>query len=146
MATTAEILNEVVKLSDGRINYPDDLERLIDLATSKNKMKLLEDISFHAKFSVGLLNVVQKKDSTIDEQYFVKTVEEYTRAIEKIKNLLKELLSSASEFVQSVFDEKYFQLSQQCLSNLNLLCSDLSYLKLYFNDAKNRNPLGENPL
>ncbi|MCL6099989.1 MAG: hypothetical protein M1391_15600 [Bacteroidetes bacterium] len=136
MVKTSEILNAVDKLSGGRINFRDDLERLIDLAASKNKMQLLEEISFNAKFSAGLLNVVQKKNSTVDEEYFIKAVEEYTQVIEKVKNLLSDLISSDSEFIQSVFAEKYFQLSQQSLSNLNLLCFDLSYLKLYFNDVK----------
>ncbi|MCL4547923.1 MAG: hypothetical protein M1495_05065 [Bacteroidetes bacterium] len=138
MVKTSEILNAVDKLSGGRINFRDDLERLIDLAASKNKMQLLEEISFNAKFSAGLLNVVQKKNSTVDEEYFIKAVEEYTQVIEKVKNLLSDLISSDSEFIQSVFAEKYFQLSQQSLSNLNLLCFDLSYLKLYFNDVKNK--------
>ena len=127
----------VDKLSNGKLNSRDDLELLIDLALTKDKIKLLEEISFQAKFSVGLLKVVQKKNSIIDEQYFVKAVDEYSLTIEKIKNKLKELISLDSEFIQSVFAEKYFQLSQQSLSNLNLLCSDLSYLKLYFNDSKN---------
>ncbi|MEW5841663.1 MAG: hypothetical protein AB1775_00205 [Bacteroidota bacterium] len=138
MVKTSEILNAVDQLCGGRINFRDDLERLIDLAASKNKMPLLEEISFNAKFSAGLLNVVQKKNSTVDEEYFMKAVEEYTQVIEKIKNLLRGMISSDSEFIQSVFAEKYFQLSQQSLSNLNLLCADLSYLKLYFNDVKNK--------
>lgn len=138
MSSTTEILGEVEKLSAGQLNFRDDLERLIDLAISKNKMQMLEDLAFHAKFSVGLLNVVQKKNSTVDEQYFVKAVDEYTHVIEKIRTLLKELVASGSEFIQAVFEEKYFQLSQQALSNLNLFCADLSYLKLYFNDLKNK--------
>lgn len=138
MIKTSEILGEVDKLSNSKIHFRDDLERLIDIALDNDKSQLLEEISFHAKFSSGLLSVVQKKSNTIDEQYFVKAVEEYTRAIEKTTALLKEFISSGSEFIQSIFAEKYFQLSQQSLSNLNLLCSDLSYLKLYFNDRKNK--------
>lgn len=138
MIKTSEILGEVDKLSNSKIHFRDDLERLIDIALDSSKLQLLEEISFHAKFSSGLLSVVQKKNNTMDEQYFVKAVEEYTRAIEKTTALLKEFISSGSEFIQSVFAEKYFQLSQQSLSNLNLLCSDLSYLKLYFNDRKNK--------
>lgn len=138
MASASEILEEVNKLSNHKLNFRDDLERLINLALTKDKIKLLEEISFQAKFSAGLLRVVQKKNSTIDEQYFVKAVDEYSRTIEKIKNMLKDLISLDSDFIQSVFVEKYFHLSQHSLSNLNLLCSDLSYLKLYFNDSKNQ--------
>lgn len=140
MVTTTEILSEVDKLSAGQLYFRDDLERLIDLAISKERISLLEELSFHAKFSAGILNIVQKKSSTVEEQYFVKAVDEYTQAVEKIRKMLSELVSTGSEFIQSVFAEKYFQLSQQCLSNLNFLCSDLSYLKLYFNDAKSRSP------
>ncbi len=138
MIKTSEILIEVDRLSNSRIHLRDDLERLIDIAIDYNKLQLLEEISFYAKFSAGLLSVVQKQNNSIDEQYFVKAVEEYTKAIEKTVTLLKEFISSGSEFIQSVFAEKYFQLSQQSLSNLNLLCSDLSFLKLYFNDRKSK--------
>jgi len=136
--TTQEILSSVEKLSNGFLNFRDDIERLIDLAVVQNKMSVLEELTFHAKFSDGMLHIIQKKNDVVDEQYFIKATEEYKSSIQKVKDLLKDLLDGSDKFIKSIFEEKFLQLTQQNFSNLNLLCSDLSYFKLYFNDIKNR--------
>jgi predicted RND superfamily exporter protein len=137
--TTDNILIKVNELAENHLQQRGDMELLIDTAVKQDKIQLLEDLSFHAKFSNGLLRVIQKKDSTIDEEYFLKAVDEYKNSIEKVRTVLEELLSNASEFIKSVLTEKYLQLTQSSLANLNSLCSDLSYLKLFFNDLKNLN-------
>ncbi len=137
--TTNNILIKVNELAEKHLQHREDLELLIDTAIKQNKISLLKELSFQAKFSSGLLRVVQKKESTIDEAYFLKAVEEYKNSIEKVRTVLEELLSNGSEFIKSVLTEKYLQLNQVSLANLNSLCSDLSYLKLFFNDLKNLN-------
>ncbi len=137
--TTDNILQRVNELAENRLQRREDLELLIDTAIKQNKISLLKELSFHAKFSDGLLRVVQKKESTVDEAYFLKATEEYKNSIEKVRTVLEELLINASEFFNSVLTEKYLQLSQVSLANLNSLCSDLSYLKLFFNDLRNIN-------
>ncbi len=137
--TTNSILTKVSELAENRLQRREDLELLIDTAIKQNKISLLKELSFHAKFSDGLLRVVQKKESTVDEAYFLKATEEYKNSIEKVRTVLEELLINASEFFNSVLTEKYLQLSQVSLANLNSLCSDLSYLKLFFNDLRNIN-------
>lgn len=136
--TTENILTGVKAVAENHLLQPDDLEQLIDTAIRHDKIQLLENLSFHAKFSNGLLRVIQKKDSTIDEEYFLKAVDEYKSSIEKVRIYLEELLSKSSSFIKSILTEKYLQLSQISLTNLNSICSDLSYLKLFFNDLKNR--------
>jgi hypothetical protein len=136
--TTENILTGIRALAENHLLQPEDLEQLIDMAVRHDKIQLLEDLSFHAKFSNGLLRVIQKKDSTIDEEYFQKAVDEYKGSIEKVRTIFEELLSKSSGFIKSILTEKYLQLSQISLTNLNSICSDLSYLKLFFNDLKNR--------
>ena len=130
------ILNKLDELSDGKLKFRDDIEKLVDTAIADNKMKLLEEISFTAKFIQGLLSIIQKKDDNIDPAYFEKAVGEYTEAVSGIKNQLEELISANSEFYKSIFSEKFFSMTQVSLQNLNNLCADLSYLKLFFNDQK----------
>ena len=137
--TTGNILLKISELAENRLQRREDLELLIDTAIKQNKISLLKELSFHAKFSDGLLRVIQKKENTVDEVYFIKAAEEYKSSIEKVRTVLEELLSNASEFIKSVLMEKYLQLTQVSLANLNSLCSDLSYLKLFFNDLKNLN-------
>lgn len=136
--TTENILTGIKALAETHLLQPYDLEQLIDTAVRHDKIQLLEDLSFHAKFSNGLLRVIQKKDSTIDEEFFLKAVDEYKDSIEKVRTIFEELLSKSSDFIKPILTEKYLQLSQISLTNLNSICSDLSYLKLFFNDLKNR--------
>lgn len=132
------VLVKVAELSGKALLQRDDLKLLIDTAIAQDKIHLLEELAFHAKFSSGLLRVVQRKDSTIDEPYFLKAVDEYKVGIEKVSTIFGELLNTSSDFIKSILSEKYLQLSQIGLSNLNSICSDLSYLKLFFNDLKSK--------
>ena len=131
-----KILNEVEGLSNNRLCFRDDLEILIKITQKSEKFRLLEKISFHAKFSNCLLKVIQRKDPLIEETFFLKSSSEYKDSLQKVINLLERLLKEESDFIRTIFEEKYFGLNQQCLNNLNNLCSDLSYLKLYLNDLK----------
>ncbi len=130
------ILTEVDKLAEGKILNREDLHRLIDLALQTNQMKKLEELSFQARFSQGLLKIIRTKDNSINDEYFVVVRNEFGGGIEKIKNLINDLIPQSEKFIREIFENKYFQLTQQSLSNLNNLCTDLSYLKMYFNDRK----------
>lgn len=131
-----KILAEVDKLAEGKIFNSEDLHRLIDLALQNNQVKKLEELSFQARFSQGLLKIIRTKDNSINDEYFVVVSGQFGEGIEKIKNLINDLIPQQEKFLREIFDNKYFQLTQQSLSNLNNFCTDLSYLKMYFNDRK----------
>lgn len=131
-----KILDIIDHLSKGKLNFRDDLGRLIELSIKNDKMKILEDLSFQARYTQGLLKIIQNRDNNIDEEYFAKVQNEFTESIQKIKISIELLLSFSSNFIKEIFIEKYLQMSQVSFSNLNKLCLDLSYLKLYFNDMK----------
>jgi hypothetical protein len=131
-----KILAGVDRLSNNRLYFRDDLEILIKITQQSGKFLMLEELSFHAKFSNGLLKVIQRKDPVVEETFFLKVSSEYKDSLQKVVKLLEDLLKEGSDFIRTIFKEKYLGLNQQCLSNLNSLCSDLSYLKLYFNDLR----------
>lgn len=131
-----KILNEVRILSGNNLEVSDDLERLIEISLAGGKINLLKEISFNAKFLRGLMAVIQKRDQTFDDIYFEKVKGELLDGTTKIKNQLSELLESSSGFIRNVFEEKYMKLTQESIQNLYRFCTDLSYLKLYFNDQK----------
>ena len=133
-----QILSEIDKLSNSSLNFRDDLEILIKITQQSGNYELLEELSFQAKFSNGLLKVIQRKNPLIDETFFLKASNEYKVSLQEVAKLLENLLKEGSDFIRTIFKEKYLELNQQCLNNLNNLCSDISYLKLYFNDMKDR--------
>ena len=132
-----EIISEVDRLSGGKLNFRDDIESFIRIAAEEGKMETLKEISFYAKFLKSILSILQRKDEIIDGNYLNKAAGEYKTNLRKISDLINELLGNGNAFLKGILNEKYFKLSVESLRNLNLLCSDLSYLKLYFNDRRN---------
>jgi len=132
-----EIISEVDRLSGGKLNFRDDIESFIRIAAEEGKMETLKEISFYAKFLKSILSILQRKDEIIDGNYLNKAAREYKTNLRKISGLINELLGNGNAFLKGILNEKYFKLSVESLRNLNLLCSDLSYLKLYFNDRRN---------
>ena len=132
-----EIISEVDRLSGGKLNFWDDIESFIRIAAEEGKMETLKEISFYAKFLKSILSILQRKDEIIDGNYLNKAAGEYKTNLRKISGLINELLGNGNAFLKGILNEKYFKLSVESLRNLNLLCSDLSYLKLYFNDRRN---------
>jgi hypothetical protein len=133
---TVKIISGVEEISNGRLNFKEDLQRLIEASFLNNKMKYLEDLSFQARYSQGLLKIIQNRDNKIEDEYFVKVQNEFMESVLKIKEILETLLSQSSEFIKQIFREKYLLMTQQSLNNLNLLCNDLGFVKIYFNDLK----------
>lgn len=130
------IFLEVEKLAGSKIANKEDLLRIISLAVQNDNVKILEDLSFQAKFTQGLLKIINTKDNSIQDEYFSTVKKEFGTSVETIKNLLKAIISNSDNFYEEIIEKKYFQLSHQSLSNLSILCNDLSYLKLYLNDQK----------
>jgi hypothetical protein len=134
--TAEKICNAVEDISLGKLQNKDDLFRIIEIAVQNDKMKLLGELAFHAKFSQGLISIIQKNNSEIEEEYYQKIRTELVESIENVKKQFDELLKDASDFLKTIFKEKYFEMSQKGIANLNSLCSDLTFLKLYLNDSK----------
>lgn len=130
------IFFEVEKLAGGKIANKEDLLRIISLAVQNDNVKILEDLSFQAKFTQGLLKIINTKENSIKDEYFSTVKKEFGASVETIKNLLKSIISNSDNFYEEIIGKKYFQLTHQSLSNLSILCNDLSYLKLYLNDQK----------
>jgi hypothetical protein len=118
-----------------KLKYSEDLKRLISESVQNKKTKLLSDLAFSAKFTKGLVNVIQKNNQDVNAEYFKRMELEYLTIISSIRDMLRELVST-NDFLLKVFEKKYFALTHQALNNLNGFCVDLSYLKLYLNDKK----------
>lgn len=126
----------VSDFSGGRLRRKEDLERLIDLSIKHNRKKELEEAAFDAKFLQGLFSIVQRGESALDEPLFAKYMQEYTEAMTRVKDNLSQIISGAGEFYNKIFTQKYLSLTQESVSNLNDLCYDLSWLKMYMNEYR----------
>lgn len=120
---------------EGLVNK-EDVKRIIELAYKDDKINTLEDLTFSAKFVKGLVKIIKSTTNDMGEEYFNKIKREYSDNMENVKKNLGDITDGGSEFIQKVFDDKYFQVNQKNLENLNSLCEDLSFVKLYLNDQK----------
>jgi hypothetical protein len=127
---------EVLNYSKHKLKQKEDLERLIEISIQSDNFSILEKSAFTAKYLQGLFSIVQRGDKLIDEEVFKKYTSEYSENLEKLKNNLKIIIKGTGEFYNKIFEEKYFSLTQSSINNLNNLCYDLSWLKMYLNDKR----------
>lgn len=132
--SSKEFLEKIYNFSNQKLKQKEDLERLIEISNKNNNFKLLEKTAFTAKYLQGLFNIIQRGDKIIDEEIFAKYTKEYSENIEQIKIYIKNILKDGSNFYKKIFEEKYFELTQISISNLNELCYDLSWVKMYINE------------
>lgn len=131
-----EFYNGLINFSRGKILNEEDIQRLLEITFKEDKLKELDDVSFSAKFTKGLLRIIQNRDNNIEDEYFEKVKKEYSENIQKVKSGLEDLIKNSSDFLKGIYEEKYFQLTHESLANLNNLCSDLEWVKMYLNDQK----------
>lgn len=134
--SAAEILASVNELSNNKINFKDDVEIVLKHSIQTNKLDLLKSLAFDAKYSTGLFRVISQRDKIIDEDYFQKMKNEYTESVKKVREKLSAIFIDASPFTKEIIENKFLEMTQTGMMNLNKLCVDLSYVKLYFNDLK----------
>jgi len=118
-----------------KLKYPEDLKLIFSEASKKNLNDKLEELSFRAKYFIGLTRIIKVKNEEIEKDYYKKVEGELLSAVTAIREILKEIIDG-NDFISEIFKKKFFLLTQQSLNNLNLLCSDLSYFKLFLNDLK----------
>ncbi|KAF0152773.1 MAG: hypothetical protein FD143_701 [Ignavibacteria bacterium] len=133
-----KIIRQVEEASGQILKSKEDFRLIVEAALSSQKIDELNELAFHAKFVFGLLSVIKKREAVVDEEYFKKVGEEFSQSYEIIRKLIQIILGNSSGFVKNIFSEKYFQLSQTSLQNLNKLCEDFAQLKLYLNDLKQK--------
>lgn len=132
------VISEVENLSGGFLKAKEDLHLILETAILSQKFDELSELAFQAKYITGLQKVIQKREAVVDEEYFKKVGNEFQTAYQKIKTSLQSIMGNSTSFVNNIFSEKYLQLTQDSLRNLNRLCEDISFLKLYLNDLKTK--------
>lgn len=134
------ILEEVEALSKNRLKMKDDLQRIIELSMKNGRASLLDETAFKAKYLQGLFAIIQRGESSIDEEVFRRYMAEYVENVEAVKKNLALIIEDSGSFYKNIFEEKYFSMTQESISNLNKLIYDLGWYKMYLNDRKTGSP------
>ena len=137
-STSDDFFKNVEIFSKGQLKKTEDLQRLIEFSFKEKKINKLEETAFYSKYLQGLLKIIQRGETSLNDEVFSRYQKEYFDNIEKIKSNLQEIIKNSGDFYKSIFIEKYFSLTKESMQNLNDLCYDLSWVKMYLNNSKNQ--------
>lgn len=138
-AKAEEFCDHVNSFSKNKLNNKEDLVRLTEVIFENDKNDIMNNLVFNAKYSQGLIKIVQQRTNDFEDEYFEKIKAEYTETIKKIKSDLDLIIKDTSSFYKKIFEEKYMQLTHESMSNLKGLIDDLSWVKMFLNDEKRNN-------
>lgn len=136
-----KLVKEIEGFSKNKLKRKDDLKILIEVSIKNEKMTLLKDLSFTAKYVLGLQRALKKGSTNPEIGNIDKIKEDYSDNLIKSLDQVKEITDLASEKTKNDFNKIYFELSRQSLQNLNELLEDLEWTKMYFNHLKHINPI-----
>jgi hypothetical protein len=133
---TADFVNEVEKFSGTNLNKKAELLRIYEESIKSGKGKTFEDLVFTAKYLRGLMRVLQNSTNNPQVNSSEQIKADFSANIKKVKDQLKDIISNSDVELKKHFDENYFEMSQEGLTNLNELLVDLEWTKMYLNDQK----------
>lgn len=130
------LLDEVEQFANNKLKRKKDLETLVRLSYENEKTKEFEDLSFTAKYIIGLQRVLKKGNTNPEVTNLEQIKKDYSSNFEKVVVQFKEILSSSSEEIKNYFHKTYLELNQESFINLNELLEDLEWTKMYLNKKK----------
>jgi len=129
-------LDDVEKFSGKSLNKKNDLILVLEACNSNEKFKELENLSFTGKYVNGLFKVLANSPKIPEVENVDHIKKDLSENMEKVISQLKEITSYMNDMDKKFFEEKYFQLSQTTIQNLQLLVEDLDTIKRYLNQIK----------
>jgi hypothetical protein len=134
----ADHLTALEALSQKRISRGEDVALLLEVAYSTAREKDLEDLSFHAKFSVRTAGIMKRIGRTGDG--YDRLAAELSANLEKVRSLLAMFLAAAPGDAAEIFRQRYLALTPGALENLMVLLYDLSWHKNWHIDHPGQSP------
>lgn len=131
---TIDLIFDLKEYSSDSIKNMEDLSRIIELTFSNNNEKEFMEIIFQGKYLKGIKNVLGKKID--DENTRIKLTDEFKSGMENLSSKISTIAEQADKELAHTFKNKYFNTTQECMTNYVSLIDDFSICKNYFNDKK----------
>jgi hypothetical protein len=130
--STSTLLDALVSFSGGKLTRRDDLGALIELSARQDRIAVLEDLCFLAKFLSKTYGIINRIDQNGDA--FDRLSREFSYNLQKASSLVQTLVSDAPKEVQERFARTYLSLEAGTLRDFLALCYDLSWYKNWLID------------
>src|SRR5664279_1069851 len=118
---SAGIIDEIDEFSLHKLNKKTDLKTLYCQSIKDDKLKTFEELSFTAKYVDGLMRVLKTGTSNPDVKSLEHIRRDFTHNMQKIVDLMKEIIAHADETIKIYFEKTYFDMSHQGMQNLTLI-------------------------
>ena len=136
----SDFVNEVEKFSGTNLNKKAELLRIYEKSINSGKEKVFEDLAFTGKYLRGLMRVLQNGSNNPQVESLDNIKADFSSNVKKVITQIKDIISDSDEALQKHFEENFFEMSQEGLTNLNELLVDLEWTKIYLNDQKKQKP------
>lgn len=131
---TLNFINELERHANRKLNYPQDVAYLVDIARLSNAVDQFEDTIFHAKFIAKSFAVMRRIG--VDGEGYDKLSAEFQSSLRKATALLKSLVEHAPSEIHQHYATMYFSLNHETLDKLMNLINDLALVKNWRVDGK----------
>lgn len=136
LSSGIELLKAVDKFSQQKIKNRDSLHLLFDICIVKDKLQLLEELSFTSKYLNGLARVLISASGNSDFPNIESIKKDYSENVLKATDELKRIISMTDEPTQKKFTIEFFDLTPEAFTKLRMLFEDLEWTKRYLNALK----------
>lgn len=141
---TLKLISELTQFSGNKIKNSSDLSVLIEASFQSRNERLLNDLSYTAKYLNGLGKILRDKTilqsvhgipekKTLDESSVNKIRNEFKEHIQKFTLQLTVLIKDLDESDRNVIEKKYIDMTRSSLINLTSIIYDLTWLKKLLN-------------
>ena len=113
-----------------------EISLITGTSLSQGKQEEFKDLIFTGKYVSGLKKVLAGRTINNDK-YIEKMFEEFNQNLQKVIDLMKNIIEDTGEPEKKFFNEKYFLMNHKSIVNTMELIEDLSLCKEYFNNNPN---------
>jgi hypothetical protein len=144
---TLKLISELTQFSGNKIKNSGDLSVLIEASFLARNERLLNDLTFTAKYLNGLgkilrdnmisqsaHNTIEKK--SLDESSANKIRSEFKEHIKKFTLQMAALIKDLDESDRNIIEKKYLDMTRSSMINLSSMIYDLTWLKKLLNTKK----------
>jgi hypothetical protein len=131
---TEQFLQTLETFSGGKLKRRADFGLLLDAAHSSDQHGVLEQLCFHAKFSVKAYGIMKRIGK--DGEGYDRLAAEFTESMNIITGHLRTLIRSAEPDERQPFESRYLVLNAESFRNLMELLNDLAWYKNWLIDQK----------
>ncbi len=134
LPSITEFISQLELFSNGKLNYPEKIRELLQIAMQTGLTQEFEELVFQAKFLMNTREVMKKNRP--GGEGFEKLSAEFESSQHRSMALLKNLVERAAPELSGHYSEFFFSLDAESFIRLMNLYSDLRWIKNWQIDGK----------